>query len=146
MKKGSPITSKRTVRYRKINEERRPCIVYKERGKVKQRVLHDKRRRQYPRRTLFKKSKYKKYEEMVSFKNPESAEGSVRQLETEYRDAKTRGKKLRVAQVTQYSSNRAYAMTIKEDLSDTERKELRKIGRIYKKSARKMWKSYKKTK
>ena len=38
-KKGEKITSQKKLRYRTINGERRVCLVWKERGKVKERII-----------------------------------------------------------------------------------------------------------
>ena len=46
------------------------------------------------RQTLFKPARYKKYAEIVSFKNPTAARASVKELLREFNKAKTRDKKV----------------------------------------------------
>lgn len=97
------------------------------------------------KKTLFKKPKYKKYAEMVSFKNPTQAKISSRKLRKEFREAKQRAKKLRVAQATQQASNRAKVIADeRKKLSTKERKQFKKIGKIYGTTAKSLWKKYKK--
>jgi len=81
--------------------------------------------------TLFKKPKYDKYSKIVSFKNPTEARKSATELRKEFNSAKTHSKKLRIARVAQYASNRAYATLKRKKLSAKERKEYREIGKIY---------------
>ena len=87
---------------------------------------------------LFKKPRWKKYAEIVTFENPDAAKGAARELLREFRSAKTRAKKVRVKKVTVYAANRARASAKRKNLSSRERKELLQIARIYERAAAKM--------
>ena len=91
------------------------------------------------RKTIFFPAKYKRYEEIVTFKNPKAAEGASETLMREFDKAKTHDKKLRIARVTQLASNRAEASAEKTQLSDRERKELRQVSAIYDSTANDMF-------
>lgn len=95
------------------------------------------------KKTLYKPAKHKKYAKIVSFKNPTQAFNSVRKLRKEYRESKTKAKKLRIARVTQYASNRARATLSKKGLSRKEQQDLRQIHGIYKTQAKSFWTRYK---
>ena len=96
--------------------------------------------------TLFHKAKYKKYADIVSLKSPEGARYSVKMLKVEYRRAETREKKLRIIRVLQEASNRAKASAKRKELSERERKELKKIAKIYRKAAKELDSKYKREK
>lgn len=96
------------------------------------------------KKTLFKKPKHKKYAKMISFKNPTQARISARKLRKEFREAKQRAKKRRVARATQYASNRAKASGKRKKLSTDERKQFKEIGKIYDTTAKSMWEKFKK--
>lgn len=122
--------------------------VYKKNGKRRYKVrLTDPHKKKYRKgRSLFKPAKYKKYSKIVSFKDPEDAFISSGQLLDEFVRSKQKDKKLRIARVSQYASNRAFAMSKKRDLSSKERREFIEIGKIYKRSANGMWREYNKIK
>ncbi len=91
---------------------------------------------------LFSKSKYKKYEEIVSLKSVDEAKESIDTLIKEFNSAETRTKKLRVARVIQRAANMARVISRKKDLSPKERKKFVRISRKYRFAARKAWKAY----
>lgn len=95
------------------------------------------------KKTLFKRSKHKKYVEMISFKNPTQARTSARKLRKEFREAKRNAKKLRIARATQGASNRAKASGKRKKLSTDKRKQFKEIGKIYDTTAKSMWEKYK---
>jgi len=119
---------------------------YKKNGKRRYKIRltnpHEKKYRKG--RSLFRPAKYKKYSKIVSFKDPEDAFISSGQLLDEFVRSKQKDKKLRIARVSQYASNRAFATSKKKDLSQKERNEFIEIGKIYKRSANGMWKEYNK--
>ena len=94
--------------------------------------------------SLFKKSRFKRYSEIVEFDNPESALGSAKELMKEFNEAKTKAKKLRVARACQYSENRAFAMSKRKNLSKEEKEQFLEISNIYGKKADIMWREYRK--
>ena len=94
-----------------------------------------KRIKRAKRLTLFKPARYKKYSEIVSFKNPTAARASVKELKKEFNKAKTREKKVRILRVAQYAANRAKAAAKKKNLSSKEKRELRQISRIYERAS-----------
>ena len=87
---------------------------------------------------LFRKPRWKKYARIVTFENPDAAKGAARELLREFRNAKTRAKKVRVKKVTVYAANRARASAKRKSLSSRERRELLQIARIYERAAAKM--------
>lgn len=92
-------------------------------------------------KTMFSKPKNQYLSDMISLRNPSSAKGSVRELEREFRTAKTSTKKLRVARAAMLASNRARAM-ISKRLSPRERGEMLMVSAIYKKAAERMFDVY----
>jgi len=89
--------------------------------------------------TMFYPAKYKYLRNIISLRTSEAARGSVRKLEIEYKSAKTRGKKLRIARATQLAANRSAATLKRRNLSFHERQEYLEIQNIYATSARKMF-------
>jgi len=109
-------------------------------------VKGSKRSNSIRKQSLFTKGKYEKYDEMVSFKSYKQAKDSAEELAMEYAKSKTKEKKLRIARVTQYSANRARAMSRKKNLSKEEKKELKKVANAYGYIAVQMWSNYRKLK
>jgi len=95
---------------------------------------------------LFKDAKYKKYNEIVSFKSKKDANNSVSDLLLEFYETNSKSKKLRIARVMQYASNRALASTKNPNLSSKERIELTEVGNLYKKESKELWDAYNKYK
>ena len=91
--------------------------------------------------TMFGKPKHKYLRDIISIRTPESATGSVRELNREFNQAKTKAKKLRIARATLLASNRAKAMLSKR-LSPRERGEMLMVSAIYKKAAERMFDVY----
>jgi len=60
-------------------------------------------------RSLFSPFHHKKYAEIITFRNPDGADGASKELEKEFKSAKTKAKKLRIIRVLIYASNRAEA-------------------------------------
>ena len=89
-------------------------------------------------KTLFRQARFRKYEEIVKFDNPDAARRAARELLREFNDAKTRAKERRVKRVAVFAANRALKSSRRENLSQRERKELQQIAGIYAKAARMM--------
>lgn len=86
------------------------------------------------KRTLFDKAKSKKLADIISFKNPQAARGSAKELLREFNAAKLRSKKVRIIQATNLASNRAAASTRRRNLSMRERRELTTVSNIFRKT------------
>jgi len=97
-------------------------------------------------KTMFGKAKHEYLRDIISIRSPESATGSVRELTREFYRSKTRARKLRIARATQLVSNRALASAKRQSVSPRERGELKKVARIYRDAAGKMFDSYGRTK
>lgn len=80
---------------------------------------------------LFGKARYKKYADIISFKDVSSAEKSRDKLLREFYNAETRAKEVRIVRVSTYASNRARASSKRRRLSKKERNELIEIADIY---------------
>jgi len=93
------------------------------------------------KQTLFTEAKHKYLADIISFKNPQKAKGSVIELLNEFQDA-GRVKKLRIARATLQASNRAKATLNRRNLSAKERKEFTDIAQIYKTASEYMFKEY----
>ena len=94
------------------------------------------------RQTLFEKPKYKYLGKIVRFDTPERALESTKKLETEFINAKTDEKRLRIARASQYASNRATASGKRRNLSRKEKSEYRTIARYYENTANMLFKEY----
>lgn len=92
--------------------------------------------------TMFGKAKNKYLRDIISIRSPESATGSVRELNREFYSSKTKVKRLRIARATLLASNRAKAMISRRTLSPRERGEMLTVSAIYKKAAERMFESY----
>lgn len=95
------------------------------------------------RETIFFEPRFKGLAEKVSLRSPTAAKKSVRELRREFDKAKTDKKKLRIARATQLAANRAKVSVKRENLSSKERKQFRKIERIFDKEADKMFEDVK---
>jgi hypothetical protein len=82
---------------------------------------------------LFKKAKYKKYSRIVKMDSPMNARKSSRQLNKEFKLAKTKTKRIRILRVAILTTNRAKAIQHRKNISPKERKEVKEINRIYSK-------------
>lgn len=89
-------------------------------------------------KTLFFPPRSKKFAEIISVVSPEKARKSVKILEREFKNSKTRTKKIQIKQRTVLVANRAGATLKRKNLSPKERKEFKQIERIYRQSAEKM--------
>ena len=92
-------------------------------------------------KTMFDKAKHKYLRDIISIRTPESAKGSVRELNREFNQSKTKAKRLRIARATQLAANRAKAM-ISRRLSPRERGEMLMVSAIYRKVAERMFDIY----
>lgn len=128
------------------NHDRRSRRSGKKYNKIKKSDVNRPGKQLIQENTLFKEAKYKKYNKIVSFRSISEAEESVSILESEFKDAKTKSKKLRVARVTQFSANKVRVMARKKDLKTETRNRYKKISRMYGKSAIQMWKEYRRMK
>jgi len=87
--------------------------------------------------SLFKSPKHKWLAKIVSFKNPSSARKAAKKLLSGLKRGRIGklkiGEKraLQIVQALNYAANRAEASAKKEKLSPKERKELKRISRIY---------------
>lgn len=81
--------------------------------------------------TLYSISKNAYLSNIISFKNPSSANGSSKELLREFKNSKTRVKKRKIKRATVQASNRALASSKKRNLSSREKMELKQISRIY---------------
>ena len=95
-----------------------------------------------PTKTMFGKAKHDYLRDIISIRSPESATGSVRELNREFFSAKTKAKRLRIARSAQLASNRAKAMLRRGRLSPRERGEMLVVSAIYKKAAERMFEVY----
>jgi len=91
-----------------------------------------------PKKTIFFPAKYKKYSDIVSIKDPESARESVEKLWEEFNKAHTREKKVRIWHVTSLAAKRANAAVKKKGLSRKEVQEFKEVAKIYEEAAEKM--------
>ena len=89
-------------------------------------------------KTLFFPPRSKKFADIISVESPEKAKKSVKILESEFINAKTRTKKVQIKQRTVLVANRAGATLKRKNLSPKERKEFKEIERIYRQSVKKM--------
>ena len=93
------------------------------------------------RKSLFDiETKFQKYKDIVCLKDPECTRESIALLNREFKSAKQRDKKIRIARVTQLAANRAFATLGRKNLSQKERKEFKQIGNLYSKAAKWFWK------
>lgn len=95
------------------------------------------------KQTLFTRPKTKYLADIINYRNPMEARGSVKELKSEFNSAKTNAKRLKISRATLQASNRAYAIINKKNLSTKEKREFREIGRIYKKASDEMFAKYK---
>ncbi len=91
-------------------------------------------------KTMFGPAKHKYLRDMISLRNPWAAMGSIRELSNEFRSAKTRAKRLRIARAAQLASNRASASAKKRNLSVTEKGQYREIANLYAGAAKVLFK------
>lgn len=94
------------------------------------------------RKELFQKPRNKYLANIVSFKSHFDAVVAREKLKSEFRNAKTLPKKLRIARATNYASNRAMAMSKKKGLTTSERAKLKKVSNDYKSASRSMFLRY----
>ena len=98
--------------------------------------------------SLFKPPKHKWLAKIVSFKNPSSARKSAKKLVSGLKRGRIGkmkiGKKraLQIVKALNYAANRAEAAAKKKDLSAKERKELKRISRIYRSAQEKASRIY----
>lgn len=83
------------------------------------------------KKSLFSPPRFKKYARIVSYSSIGAASESVQKLESEFRDAKTRGKRTRIIKVLNLASNRARASSKKQDLKPATRMRYKQIGKVY---------------
>jgi len=93
---------------------------------------------------MFFNAKHQKYADIVSLKDPASAKISIKTLNTEFKNAKTRDKQHIIARVTQLAANRAKASLGRKNLSKKERAEFTEINKLYDKAADSFWAQLKK--
>jgi hypothetical protein len=93
-------------------------------------------------KTMFGKPKHDYLSNIISIRSPESATGSVRELNREFFSAKTKAKRLRIARSAQLASNRALATAKRDNVSAREKTEMRKVAEIYDKAAERMFDIY----
>jgi len=93
-------------------------------------------------KTMFGKPKHKYLRDIISIRSPEAATGSVRELTREFFQSKTKVKRLRIARAAQLAANRALASAKRQTVSPRERAELRKVARIYRDAAERMFDVY----
>lgn len=93
-------------------------------------------------KTMFGKAKHEYLRDMISLRNPSAARGSVRELNQEFDNSKTKEKMLRVARATQLAANRAKVSGKRTNLSTAERKQFKEIAGIYDRAAERMFRSY----
>lgn len=96
------------------------------------------RKSKVPRRTVFFPSKSKKYADMVDLTSVEDAKASVFDLLSEFGEAKTYRKKLRVKRVTILAANRAKVMSENPRLKHNTRLQKARISDVYMKAANRM--------
>lgn len=89
-------------------------------------------------RTMFGVRKWKRLAEVVSLVNPVEARKSTTWLKRHFRELKSREHKVAVKRATVLAMNRARAAGKKKDLSAREKKEFRKIAKIYEKAYKSM--------
>jgi len=94
-------------------------------------------------KTMFGKTKHEYLGDMISLRNPSAAQGSIRELQREFKSAKTKTKKLRIARATMLAANRASASSKRSNLSGKERGEFKEIASIYSTAANRMFASMK---
>jgi|Deesub1362A_J573_1020465.scaffolds.fasta_scaffold00749_20 hypothetical protein len=69
--------------------------------------------------------------DLIEMDDPESARASARKLKREFKQSKTRARKVKIKRATVLAANRARAAARKRNLSRRERKELLEIAEIY---------------
>ena len=89
--------------------------------------------------TMFGEAKNKYLQNMISIRNPSAAKGSVRELQREFRGAKTHAKRLRIAGATMLAANRADASAKRKDISAREKAELGTVANIYRRASKGMF-------
>lgn len=94
------------------------------------------------KKTLFDKPKTKYIAKIVKFDNPTSAKKSANKLITEFGNAKTMPKRLRLARSARKAANMADATLKRKNLSHKEREEYREIEKIYSSAASIMFEQY----
>jgi len=87
---------------------------------------------------MFGVRKWKRLAEVVSLVNPVEARKSTTWLKRHFRELKSREHKVAVKRATVLAMNRARAAGKKKDLSAREKKEFRKIAKIYEKAYKSM--------
>ena len=93
-------------------------------------------------RGLFKPARHKYLADVITFKDPDSAERSARKLVKETKKTKRRDAAKRRAQALQLAANRARASAKRKNLSRKEREELLEIAGIYDEAAKEAWDTY----
>lgn len=97
-------------------------------------------------KSVFFPPKYRYLADIVDLTTPARARKAVDQLETEFRTAKTKEKKLRIMRATNLAATRAIIGSHNKRVSIKEQKEYAEIGRIYRTARIKMSSSYGKLK
>ena len=91
------------------------------------------------RRGLFRPAVSKKLAKIVRIDTPKNTRSAAKKLLRMFKAAKRRDTKVKIKRATVCASNRAKVMaTKKKNLSTKERKELKKVSKIYKQAAEKM--------
>lgn len=96
------------------------------------------RKSKVPQRTVFFPSESKKYADMVDLTSVENAKVSVFDLLSEFSEAKTYVKKLRVKRVTVLAANRAKVMSQNPRLKHNTRLQKARVAEVYEKAAKRM--------
>jgi len=98
------------------------------------------------KRGIFFEPKYSTYAEHISIASPSEARESVEWAEKESKCAKRPSKVLRILRSLVLARNRAEALQKKRNLSAKERRELKKVVKIYDSGIRKVKKIYERKK
>ena len=80
---------------------------------------------------LYKPAKHKEAAEHIMIDTPDNARKSIRWLNKEWKEAKTRAKKRKLIQFANLARNRAKVMSENERISEKERREAAKVAKIY---------------
>jgi hypothetical protein len=80
---------------------------------------------------MFGPAKHKKYADIVTFQSPSAADKAAVQLHSEFHEAETRSKQVRVKRVTVLAANRAEASLGRTDLKPATRTRMRKVSKEY---------------
>ena len=89
-------------------------------------------------RTMFGPARSSRLAQIVCLEDVECARRSARQLREEFKDAKTRSKKVHVKRATVLAANRAKVMSQNRNLRPSTRRQKARISRIYRNTARGM--------